>query len=194
MNAVSRQTIIRKLEEFCAKFSLYKDAAAKLNVTPAQLSTVLNKDNTSTVPANILKKLGYVAVTAYIHKDDVPKKSAKAKADPKPVAKAENVSAKAKASSKKATTPAPKNTGKKSEGGASTVNRSAPASAKKAKTGVKSSPSPRPAVAPKPTAAKSVKTAAAPAARPKAATPVVAVSVQTDAQDSSAGKSVSFAD
>ncbi len=77
MKAVPRHRIVEELDYFCSKFPTYTQAAAKLGVTLAQLSSARN-DESSAIPAKILDKLGYASARVYVHKGDLPAKPVKA--------------------------------------------------------------------------------------------------------------------
>lgn len=77
MKAVPRHRIVEELEHFCAKFPTYTQAAAKLGVTLAQLSSARN-DESIAIPARILDKLGYASTSVYVRKNDLPAKATKA--------------------------------------------------------------------------------------------------------------------
>ena len=62
---IQARTIISELKKFVAEYTNAAAAAKALGVTPAQLSTTLNK-KVNVIPAKILKKLGYEARLVYL--------------------------------------------------------------------------------------------------------------------------------
>lgn len=115
MQTVERSKIAKELEAFCDKYATYGEAAEKLGITLAQLSTARNNPDT-VIPANALSKLGYGYTMVYVRKSDMPAKKAAPKKPSKPTAK------------KPATKPAKKNSPKK----AVAKPKSKPAAPKKA--------------------------------------------------------------
>lgn len=70
MQTIPRSKIAKELDAFCAKFPTFTDAAEKLGITLAQLSTARN-DSSSVIPAKALDKLGYAYAPFYFRAADI---------------------------------------------------------------------------------------------------------------------------
>lgn len=111
MQTVERSKIAKELETFCDKYATYGEAAEKLGITLAQLSTARNNPDT-VIPANALSKLGYGYTMVYVRKSDMPAKKAAPKKPSKPATKPAKKNSPKKAVAKPKSKPAPKKASK----------------------------------------------------------------------------------
>lgn len=133
MQTIDRSKIAKELEAFCDKYNTYGEAAQKLGITLAQLSTARNDEN-SVIPAKALAKLGYGYTLVYVRKADMPaKRTPKAK-------KAKTAKPAAKKTAKPKSKPAAKKPVKKTA-----TAKKAPPKAKAKKPAKKAADKPAPA-------------------------------------------------